>query len=189
MRWFKKTKMPWSQRRTETLRHFTEVETYHRHTAGEDFTKVTQIGVMLDDFAIKPQKAHEEDAGFDLFMPIDKFGMASPQRWMEVDTGVHMIIPKGYCGLLVSKSGLNIKHNLTSTGLIDSGFTGSIRVKLYNHGSEHVTFKGGDKISQIIILPVPDVELVDIYELPETDRGSNGFGSTGVNIFDSETEK
>ena len=158
----------------------------------EEFIKdstALQVGVMLDDFAVRPKKAHEEDAGFDLCMPIDKFGMASPQRWMEVDTGVHMIIPKGYCGLLVSKSGLNIKHNLTSTGLIDSGFTGSIRVKLYNHGNEHVTFKGGDKISQIIILPVPDVELMDIYELPETERGSNGFGSTGANMFDNETEK
>ena len=78
----------------------------------EDFIKdstALKIGVMLDDFAVKPKKAHEEDAGFDLCMPIDKFGMASPQRWMEVDTGVHMVIPKGYCGLLVSKSGLNIK--------------------------------------------------------------------------------
>lgn len=147
-----------------------------------------KIGVKCDNMAVKPTKAHDEDAGFDLYMPLDMFGICRAHGSMEVDTGVHMVIPKGYCGVLVSKSGLNVKHNITSTGLIDSGFTGSIRVKLINHGNDTLEFKGGDKLTQIIILPVPDVELVEIEELPKTERGENGFGSTGMNINDGTEE-
>lgn len=145
----------------------------------EDFTKMIQIGVKLDDFAVRPVKAHEADAGFDLFMPLNTVGIARAYGAMEVDTGVHMVIPEGYCGEIISKSGLNMKHNLTSTGLIDAGYTGSIRVKVYNHGNKPITFRGGDKISQIVIKKLPTVELYDIESLPETDRGENGFGSTG----------
>ena len=158
----------------------------------EDFIKdstAMKIGVMLADFSVRPTKAHEEDAGFDLYMPLNQFGICRGHGSMEVDTGVHMVIPRGYCGLLVSKSGLNVKHSLTSTGLIDSGFTGSIHVKLYNHGNDTIEFKGGDKISQIVILPIPEVELVDIKELPETERGNNGFGSSGANVSDNRTER
>ena len=72
-----------------------------------------------------------------------------------------------------------MKHNVTSTGLIDAGYTGSIKVKLYNHGSQRLHIEPGDKISQIVIMPcmTPDLEIVD--ELPTTDRGTDGFGSTG----------
>ena len=81
--------------------------------------------------------------------------------------------------MLKSKSGLNVKHGIVSEGVIDVGYTGSIKVKLYNHSGYDYTVEAGDKISQLVILPYlsPDLELVD--ELEETERGSNGFGSTG----------
>jgi dUTP pyrophosphatase len=88
-------------------------------------------------------------------------------------------IPVGYAGFLKSKSGLNIVRNLTGNGVIDSSYRGSIRVKLYNHGDEDHCFDPGDKIIQLVILPVwtGDIELAD--ELTDTDRGCDGFGSTG----------
>ena len=81
--------------------------------------------------------------------------------------------------MVKSKSGLNVKHGLTSVGVIDVGYTGSIRVKLYNHSSKDYCIKRGDKVSQLVIMPIltPELELVD--ELEDTERGANGFGSTG----------
>ena len=81
--------------------------------------------------------------------------------------------------MVKSKSGLNINHGVTSEGVIDSGYTGSIMVKLYNHGKNPVPIKKGQKISQLVLLPIitPDMELVDSLE--NTERGAGGFGSTG----------
>ena len=79
----------------------------------------------------------------------------------------------------MSKSGLNINHNITSEGVIDCGYTGSIRVKLYNDGQHPYFIEPGDKVSQLLIIPIdtPKVEIVS--ELSETERGADGFGSTG----------
>ena len=96
-----------------------------------------------------------------------------------IDTGVHIELPTGKVGFLKSKSGLNVKHGITSEGVIDVGYTGSIRVKLYNHTDVGYLVNAGDKISQLVILPIvkPKLELVDSLE--DTDRGDNGFGSSG----------
>lgn len=96
-----------------------------------------------------------------------------------IDTGVHVQLPHGTAGLIVSKSGLNVKHNITSTGLIDVGYTGTIAVKLYNHGYDAYRVKAGDKISQLVILRMMPVSLQIADELEDAERGSNGFGSTG----------
>lgn len=135
--------------------------------------------VKLDAGAFPPQQAHETDAGYDLRMPLGEPITISPGCSAIIDTGVHIEIPHGYCGILVSKSGLNVKHNLQSTGLIDEPYRGSIVVKLDNNSTEYYTVNPGDKVSQIVIVPcLHDViEIVD--ELPQTDRGNNGFGSTG----------
>ena len=95
------------------------------------------------------------------------------------DTGVHIELPSGTVGMLKSKSGLNVKHGITSEGVIDVGYTGSIRVKLYNNSGYDYIVNKGDKISQLVILPIltPELELVDSLE--ETERGAGGFGSTG----------
>ena len=124
-----------------------------------------------------PERAHEADAGYDLKTP--EIAIVPPKNWCVIDTGVHCAIPKGYVGFLKSKSGLNVKNHLTGDGVIDSGFNGSIVVKLYNHSSITHIFNPGDKIIQMVLLPIytPELELVD--ELEDTDRGANGFGSSG----------
>lgn len=150
--------------------------------------------VKLDEGAILPTRAHETDAGYDIYArenfivpycesltrnngttEIKKEGTGSSIH----DTGVHIAIPKGYVGFLKSKSGLNVKHGLTSEGVIDSGYTGSIVVKLYNHSDGYYFVRKGDKISQLVILPIatPNLKIVDSLE--DTQRGTGGFGSTG----------
>ena len=143
--------------------------------------------IKLDEGAILPTRAHETDAGLDLYTPND---VIVPRcRWIPtegitlgsatIDTGVHVEIPKGYVGFIKSKSGLMVKYGLTADGTIDSGYVGSIRVKLLNHTSKPYFFKAGEKIAQLVLLPIitPDLEVVDSLE--DTDRGSNGFGSSG----------
>lgn len=133
--------------------------------------------VVLDDGAYLPTRAHEADAGYDLYAM--EAWTIFPGKSHVFDTGVHAQIPNGCCGLIVSKSGLNVNHGIISDGLIDCGYTGSIRVKLYNHGCNPVSIEVGQKISQLVILPIitPDVELVT--ELEPTERGAGGFGSSG----------
>ena len=113
----------------------------------------------------------------DLRSPINV--VVLPHDSAIIHTGIHVEIPHGYVGFLKSKSGLNVNHDITSEGVIDEGYTGGICVKLYNHGGARYHIKVGDKISQLVILPVlhPDLELVD--SLDETERGDDGFGSTG----------
>lgn len=132
--------------------------------------------IMLDEGA-KVSRAHDIDAGLDLYAREDQIVPAKESA--KFDTGVHLEIPVGYAGLLVSKSGLNVKHGIESTGLIDAGFIGSVVVKLYNHSGIDYKVKKGDKISQLVILPIltPTLEVVD--KLDETERGDGGFGSTG----------
>lgn len=138
----------------------------------------TQFLVFLDKDALMPAKAHPDDAGWDLFATQPAL---VPRRGSAViDTGVHVAIPKGYAGLLVSKSGLSTHHDLISDGLIDSGYTGSIRVKLYNLGDISYMVERGDKISQLVFIPIAEPDLIEtVIPLPETQRGSRGFGSSG----------
>lgn len=96
-----------------------------------------------------------------------------------VDTGVHVELPPNTVGMLKSKSGLNVKYGITSEGVIDVGYTGSIVAKLYNHSETHVILKKGNKITQLVIIPIVPVELEQVSELMATERGSGGFGSTG----------
>lgn len=146
--------------------------------------------IKLDDGAFVPTRAHDMDAGLDLYspdtvvVPAAKFDSYANGIFMYegskiIDTGIHVEIPVGYVGFLKSKSGLNVKHGITSEGVIDAGYTGSIVVKLYNHSEHDYQVRRGDKISQLVILPIitPAVELVE--ELEDTERGNGGFGSTG----------
>ena len=144
-----------------------------------------KIKIKLDEGAFAPESAHTADAGFDLRTPIDFTIRAG--EYAVIDTGVHIQIPEGYVGFLKSKSGLNVKHDLTGEGVIDSGYTGSIVVKLYSHKTAPTSFvetfgtsfRRGDQIIQLVLLPIfkPELEIVDSLE--ETERGDGGFGSTG----------
>ena len=147
-----------------------------------------EIKVSLDNGAYMPEKAHAEDAGFDLRTPINFIlrsvntgisGLGAECGMITIDTGVHIEIPKGYVGMIKSKSGLNVNHNIITEGVVDAGYTGSIKVKMYNLGSHFKTFEAGDKITQLVILPIPEVELVKVDTIDGGSRGDNGFGSTG----------
>jgi dUTP pyrophosphatase len=137
--------------------------------------------IMLDNKNAKiPMKAHDDDGGFDLFAPEGTY--IEPNSSVVIDTGVHVQLPPNTAGFLVSKSGLNINHGLTSHGLVDVGYIGSIRVKLYNHKSSGYYVQKGDKISQLVVLPIVPIKNSDlevVEEFAPTERGDNGFGSTG----------
>jgi dUTP pyrophosphatase len=134
--------------------------------------------VIIDDGAYVPTRAHKTDAGLDLYSPVDK--CVFPRSSVVIDTGVHIELPANTVGMIKSKSGLYVNHGLTSDGVIDEGYTGSIKVKLLNHTDDMYKISKGDKISQLVILPIllPDVDVVKEFD-KETDRGNNGFGSTG----------
>ena len=144
---------------------------------GDQEWRRSGMKVMLDDGAYMPERAHEADAGYDIKSPTGGY-IPAHSSW-TVDTGVHVQIPKGYVGFLKSKSGLNVNHGLVSEGVIDSGYTGSIVVKLYNHSDFPEGITKGQKITQLVILPIetPELELADWFE--DTDRGDKGFGSSG----------
>lgn len=139
--------------------------------------KGKEMKVKLEKWAYMPERAHTTDAGADLRTPHDVTVM--PNGSVVIDTGVHIELPINTVGMLKSKSGLNVKHGITSEGVIDVGYTGSIRVKLYNHSDKPYDLKAGDKISQLVVMPIltPNFELVE--ELEATERGNGGFGSTG----------
>lgn len=139
-----------------------------------------KLKIYLDEMAKMPTRAHETDAGLDLYA--ERGAVVYGESAEVFDTGVHIEIPAGYAGFLKSKSGLNVKFDITSEGVIDSGYTGSIKVKLYNNGKYPFYVNKGDKITQLVILPIetPELELVeDLEQFKKTERGNNGFGSTG----------
>ena len=133
--------------------------------------------VMLDNGAHMPSRGYSTDAGLDLRTP--KAVTVPAYGSVTVDTGVHVALPQGCAGLLVSKSGLNVRHDITSTGLIDEGYTGSIAVKLYNHGGGDYQLAAGDKITQLVVFPVVRESLEQVSAFNATERGDDGFGSTG----------
>lgn len=136
------------------------------------------LKIMLDDGAIMPTRAHAHDAGLDLYAQEGRIIEAKESAIF--DTGVHVLIPEGYVGLLMSKSGLNVKYGLTSEGVIDASYTGSIVVKLYNNSGYDYHVRKGDKISQLLIVPIDTPSLIQVNDFAEkTERGSNGFGSSG----------
>lgn len=134
--------------------------------------------VQYDREAYTITKAHKQDAGIDIRAKYDQTVKAHGSAIFH--TGVHVAIPKGCGGLLVSKSGLNVNHDIISDGLIDEGYTGEIVVKLYNLGKTDYKVKAGDKISQLVIIPVVNVLIEPVEELEQnTARGNGGFGSSG----------
>ena len=132
--------------------------------------------VKIEDGAYLPERAHSADAGLDLKSPVD----AVLAEWdkCEVRTGVHVELPKGTVGMVKTRSSMNAQ-GIQCEGVIDEGYTGEIVVILQNHTNRIHTIKAGDKIAQLVILPVirPEIDLVD--ELEETERGDKGFGSSG----------
>lgn len=133
--------------------------------------------VTLDPGAYMPTRAHALDAGLDLYSREDAIIYAG-DSW-TFDTGVHMAIEPGWVGDVKSKSGM-MMNGIITDGTVDAGYTGSIRVKLFNLSRCAVSIVRGQKIAQLVIkrIATPELELVD--RLDDTERGANGFGSSGA---------
>jgi dUTP pyrophosphatase len=141
------------------------------------------IGVkLLDEDMPMPRYAHEGDAGLDLRAAISTD--LKPFERMLVPCGIAVEIPTGYAGFVIPRSGLSVKHGISivnAPGLVDSGYRGELKVNLINLDA-HETFhiERGDRIAQISFLPVPPATLQVKAELSDSERGVNGFGSSGV---------
>ncbi|MGB2954067.1 MAG: dUTP diphosphatase [Gaiellaceae bacterium] len=132
--------------------------------------------------AVLPARAYTGDAGLDL-SACDRFELAPGERAV-VPTGVAVAIPEGFAGFVQPRSGLAAEHGISvvnAPGLIDTGYRGELRVVLLNTDSS-ATFvvEPGMRIAQLVVLPVPEVELVELEELPASERGVRGFGSSRV---------
>ena len=130
--------------------------------------------------AVLPSRAYAGDAGLDL-ASCEAVSLAPGARAM-VGTGLAVAIPEGYAGFVQPRSGLAARHGISvvnAPGLIDSGYRGEVRVVLLNTDRDHAfEVEPGMRIAQLVVLAVPGVELVEVDELPETERGVRGFGSS-----------
>ena len=136
----------------------------------------------LDPDVPLPRYARADDAGLDLHAA--KTVALGPGERALVPTGLAVAIPPGYAGLVLPRSGLALRHGLSmvnTPGLIDAGYRGEVMVLLINHDrATAVTLERGDRIAQLVIQRVERAELVEADELPPSDRGAGGFGSTGT---------
>jgi dUTP pyrophosphatase len=132
--------------------------------------------------AVLPTQAYAGDAGFDL-AACERAELGPGERAL-VPTGLAVAIPEGYAGFVQPRSGLAVKHGISivnTPGLVDSGYRGELMVALLNTDPrETFIVEPGMRIAQLVVLPVPEVELVEVDELPESERGVRGFGSTAA---------
>jgi dUTP pyrophosphatase len=134
----------------------------------------------LREDAVLPERAYAGDAGLDLAAcePVE----LGPGERAVVPTGLAVAIPEGYAGFVQPRSGLASRHGIAvvnSPGLIDSGYRGEIRVVLLNTDRERAYIaERGERIAQLVVLPVPEIDLVEVDELPSSERGVRGFGSS-----------
>ena len=134
----------------------------------------------LRDDAVVPRQAYPGDAGLDL-ASCERVELGPGERAV-VPTGLAVAVPDGYAGFVQPRSGLAAKHGLTilnTPGLIDSGYRGELKVVLHNTDrTTPFVVEPGMRIAQLVVLPVAELELVEVEELPETERGVRGFGSS-----------
>jgi dUTP pyrophosphatase len=132
--------------------------------------------------AVVPQRAYTGDAGLDL-ASCERIELGPGERAL-VGTGLAVAIPEGYAGFVQPRSGLAARHGLTvvnSPGLVDSGYRGELRVVLLNTDrTEPFVVEPGMRIAQLVVLQVPELELVEVDELPSSERGVRGFGSSAA---------
>lgn len=136
----------------------------------------------LEDNAKLPTYGTEMAAGADLYTSILQPVTIQPGQTAFLPTGLAVAVPPGYAGLVFARSGLASKRGLApanKVGVIDADYRGPVTVALHNHGTQPQTIEPGERVAQLVIVPVltPEMELVD--ELDETARGAGGFGSTG----------
>ena len=137
----------------------------------------------LTSTAIIPTRGSEKAAGYDLYADTNSVVEIKPHKTKKINTGIAIMIPDGYYGAIVARSGLSTKKGLrpaNCTGIIDSDYRGDIIVALHNDSDEVQTIEPHERIAQLVICPFLSVEFNEVDELDETERGENGFGSTGT---------
>lgn len=144
--------------------------------------RTVDVPLVLDPGATVPRYAMPGDAGADLATTVDVH--LEPGRRALVPTGVRVAVPEGCVGLINPRSGLAARTGLSivnAPGTIDSGYRGELKVLLVNTDPDRpVDLAAGDRIAQLVILPVMTARFIPVEELPETPRGESGYGSTGV---------
>ena len=139
------------------------------------------VDISIADGTEVPKYTRPEDAAVDLRSTVS--AILEPGTRTLVPTGIRLAIPSGFAGFVLPRSGLAINHGLTilnAPGLIDENYRGEVKVILHNSSSEAFSINRGDRIAQLLILPVPRIAFREVPELDSTDRGSSGFGSSGL---------
>jgi dUTP pyrophosphatase len=127
--------------------------------------------------AILPTRAHPDDAGLDLYN-LEDFSLA-PGEGKMVKTGVAMAIPTGFVGLVADRSSLAKRGLKTAGGVIDAGYRGEIHILMWNISREAFELKRGERLAQLMIIPIATPAVAEVKELDSTARGAKGFGSSG----------
>jgi dUTP pyrophosphatase len=136
--------------------------------------------LKLDSELPTPGHAHPGDGGVDLYARENV--KLEPEAWTMVPTGIAVAIPDRYAGLVVPRSGLAARLGVgvvNGPGLVDAGYRGEIKVILINHSSEPLELQRGERVAQLVVVPVVEQVFVEVEALPESVRGEGGFGSTG----------
>ena len=136
----------------------------------------------LDKKVITPEYKTKGSSGMDLMALTDKPITILPKKSYLVPTGISVAMPKNYEIQIRPRSGLAAKNNisiLNTPGTIDSDYRGEIKIILFNHGSDEFLINNGDRIAQIVLMPVHKIDFEEVDNLPDTVRGEGGFGSTG----------
>lgn len=136
-----------------------------------------------DENAKLPTRGSEYAAGCDLYahMDVDEL-LIQPGETVKIGTGIRIGVPVGYFGGIFARSGIASKKGLrpaNCTGIVDSDYTGEVIVALHNDSNDFQTVTNGERIAQLVVIPFLPVEFTEVDELDETDRGADGFGSTG----------
>ncbi len=138
----------------------------------------------INSNAVIPTRATKGSAGLDLYACIDTDIIIYPQKLAIIPTGISIQLESSnYAAFIYARSGLGIKHGIclsNGVGVVDSDYTGEICVGLCNVSDREYTVKSGDRVAQMVIMPIDIPELVEVEEIEETKRGAKGFGSTGV---------
>ena len=144
----------------------------------------------LDPGVPLPSRAHPGDAGLDLVTTHD--ATVLPGQRVLLPTGIAIALPAGYLAAIVPRSGLAVRHGLSivnAPGIVDAGYRGEIKVSVVNlDPAEPVSLRRGDRIAQMVVQQVPQVRLHEVEQLPRSDRGEGGFGSTGIGSRKGHTQ-
>lgn len=154
------------------------VDAYH----DDEYTAIVNIK-KVDESAKVPTRGSDDAAGYDLYAHLDVDEvLIQPGETIKIGTGICAKIPRGWFGALFARSGLASKKGLrpaNCTGVIDSDYTGEIIVAMHNDSKDFQTVTNGERVAQLVVIPFLPIEFSEVDELDKTDRGADGFGSTG----------